>query len=181
MAKVYEILELARQVNDTISRMTSLDSTLSALDVTKETMFEQGESTATIATAMNAVLDECDALASLIATDLDAIPIGTTWAEEYRLGSPMEFRSWNLDFGSTPRTITTYEEGGLVTIGVYIATPADGDIYQLVGAEDAENSGREFTLNGGGHTTEVIKSVAGVSGAVDNADETKMRLILRER
>jgi hypothetical protein len=179
MAEVYEILELVRQVSDIISRTNALDKKLSALYNTQETMFKQGETTATIKTAMNAVLDDCDAIAAQIATDLDAIPM-TVWAEEYRIDNPLTLHHWDIDLSGSPKTIRA-EQGDGTASGTFIATPADGDRYELVNPEDPENANTEFQLSGGGHSTSIINSTTGLVGGVSNSSDTKAKIILRQR
>jgi len=180
MAQVYEIAQLRRKLRDIITRAQALKQKLRSLDRTKETMFGQRVKTSAINAIMVPVLDECDLLAAQIATDLEAIPM-TVWAEEYRLGNPPDFRNWDLGVGSDPGTITAEQEGGTITFTAYIATPADGEVYELVDAEDPENSGRVFTLSGGPHSTSVMSSTVTPVGMVDNASDARMRLILRER
>jgi hypothetical protein len=156
-------------------------------------MFAQRETPTIIKTAMENVLDECDAIASQIATDLDAIPM-TVWAEEVRIGNPVNFKNIDIDVQSsvdpTRSFITFKDEGGFIeNVHLFLY----GDVLEIVGPEDSENAQLiEVDDNTTGsapadpssndfYTTVATSLPGGVDRTGVGPFDQKARLILRER
>jgi hypothetical protein len=154
-------------------------------------MFAQRETPTIIKTAMENVLDECDAIASQIATDLDAIPM-TVWAEEVRIGSPPNFHLWVVDVVSDADANYTYiqmsEEDGTPMVGVH--TYLDADVVELVSPSNSENAQEvevENIVGGAPADPQTFGFYCDtMPGGVDslysnNTEDRTMKLILRER
>lgn len=173
MANVYTIQQLTQQVSSIISREHALISKLLSLEATKETLFSQNAGTALIATTMNNVLDECDELASLIATDLDAIPM-TVWAEAVHIGGPVNYKSLGINV-STKEISFRDESGTLIAVHLFTA----GDVVEIVNPEDKENA-QEVVVSATVATTG-FETVDSIPGGVANTSDERGHLVLRER
>lgn len=175
MAKVYTIEELEAQVLEFIQRLQSVYRSLLAARTRRENMYGQGETLANIDTQLTADLSAIKGVTDQIGAELTAMIF--TNAIEVRVGLERKVNSLNLDLVANPGIIETLDDDGVAVDVGLSGVFATSNIIEVVDAEDAANS-RLITLSGT-HTGSKLE-FAQISGGVDNDEDTKAKIILRD-
>jgi hypothetical protein len=174
MAKVYTIEELEAQVREFIARLQAVQMSLISVRQRRENMYKQGETITVMDTQIQADLDAIEGISDQIGAEITAMVFLN--AIEIRVGLERKVASFGMDLNGGK--IECFDDDGAEVDVLVDDHFNSADIIEVVGAETKDNS-RLITLTGVGGDGGQFE-FANISGATDNAEDTKAKIIMRD-